>query len=470
MRKTFFLLLVILTVTAAQTFATDWYVRKGATGSNSGSDWNNAWNEMSQIKFSSLSCGDTVWLAGGSYTTSLSGSKSCTSGNELTFRRVLATDSAPTLAAGWNSGFDSRVVLPNISVPGPAAYMTFDGRQWQGTAGSAGIQVLIPGSSGDGIDASNTGSSGPAIDHITWTYVEVFGPACVESQNCSGGGVIGVNIMPYCSTANRTNLLFDHVSVHRTGEAFRGCGWDHNTIQYSYIYDTHNDGQQHEDIEYSNPPYQNVTWRYNHIFQSPNDGIFFEYSTSGVNWQFYGNVYYHSGGAIISCKSGTTCGPWLIYNNVFENDTQFGDYQPGWVDFGGSMAAGTQVYNNIWENIRFQNANSNVAMDYNAYNSGNSKDGGAHSFSYDPGTLGASLMFLNEAPSNPVAGDFHLTAAGLLAFGGKGKNLGAPYSTDAEGNTCSSTATACNLGMFQSSSASTSNPPAPPSNLSALVQ
>jgi hypothetical protein len=351
--------------------------------------------------------------------------------------------------------------------------MTFDGRKWQGgTEGSGGIHVVISGNSGEGIDASNTGSTGPAIDHITWTYIEIQGPACVESQSCSGGGVVGVQIMPYCSNANRTNMLFDHLSVHRTGEAFRGCGWANSTIQYSLIYDTHNDGQQHEDLLYSNAPYQNVTWRYNKIFMSPNDGIFFEGSTGAANWAFYGNMVYHSGGAIITFKTGSNYGPVFIYNNIFENDGKFGDYQPGWIDFTGNMASGSQVINNIYENI--DNKGTAPGADYNAYSTSVGKgDNGSHSFTYNPGTLGSSTMFVNESPSNPVAADFHLTSSGLSTFGGKGKNLGAQYMKDADGNVCASTDASCNLGPYQSDEASSSppsNPPSAPTNLNAIVQ
>lgn len=477
MRKCWSLVFLLIFAAAPAAFSSNWYVRKGATGSNQGTDWNNAWSEMNKISWSSLACGDTIWLAGGTYTTGLSGSKSCSSGSVLTFNRVLSTDSVPVAAGGWNPSFDSQVILPNISVPGPAAYVTFSGRQWQSNVeGSGGIQIVIPGTSGDGIDASNTGSSGPAIDHVTWTYVEVYGPACVETENCSGGGVVGVQIMPYCSSANRTNLLFDHTSVHRTGEAFRGCGWDSGIIQYSLIYDTHNDGQQHEDIMYSNPPYQNVTWRYNKIFSSPNDGIFFEGGTGAVNWAFYGNVYYHSGGSLITFKPGSSYGPVFIYNNVFENDNTFGDYEPGWLDFSGSMQAGSVVVNNIFENISpGGDGGTPPGADYNAYSTSIGKgDNGAHSFTYNPGTLGSSTMFVNESTGNPVVADFHLTAAGATTFANKGKALAAPYNLDADGNVRGADG-GWDIGAFEYGGTKApapppAEPPAPPTNLTGIVE
>jgi|SRR5579859_1629043 len=457
MRKSSLFPLLVVILSAVEAFGANYYVRHGATGTNNGSNWTNAWNEMSQINFSTLACGDTVWIAGGSYSSGLKGNKSCTAGNVLTFNRVQSSDSVAVAAAGWSASYDSLVTLPSIDIPGPSAYITISGRV------PYGMQVLIPGSSGDGIDGGEGTGSGTSqpIDHITWSYIEVYGPACVSSGNCSGGGVVGVNIMPYCQTANRTNLLFDHMSIHRTGEAFRGCGWSDSTIQYSLIYDTNNDGVQHEDILYSNPPYQNVTWRYNKIFMSPNDGIFFEYGTGAVNWAFYGNVVYHSGGELIVFKTGSNYGPVYIYNNVFENDGTFGDYQPGWLDFTGPMVGG-EVANNVFENIT--TVSTPPSANHNAYTVSGSSDGGTGSFYYSPGTLGASTMFVNESPSNPLAADFHLTATGATTFA-KGKTLASPYNQDADGKTRGADGN-WYIGAYQYGGAT----PPPPTNLNGVVK
>jgi len=453
-------LIVILASTTASCFGTNYYVRKGATGSNKGTDWTNAWNEMNQINFSTLACGDTVWIAGGNYTTALRGNKICTSGSILTFNRVQATDAVPVAAEGWNASYDNLVTLPNINIPGPSAYIAINGRI------PYGIQVAIPGTSGDGIDGGAGNGSAQPIDHITFAYIEVFGPACVTAGSCTGGGVIGVNVMPYCQGANRTNLVFDHMSVHRIGEAFRGCGWDNSFVQYSLIYDTHNDGQQHEDILYSNPPYQNVTWRYNKIFQSPNDGLFFEYGTGAVNFAFYGNVVYHSGGWLICFKQadGVSYGPVYIYNNTFENDGTFGDYQPGWLGFS-NMVKGSEVANNIFENITSDAQSTPPDPNHNAYSISSANDNGNGSITYNPGRLGASTMFENESPSNPIAADFHLTATGASTFA-NGKILPAPYNMDPDGNVRGSGGS-WTMGAYQ---ASGTTRPSPPTNLTGVVQ
>lgn len=434
------LVLLALCLFIPSAFGTNWYVNKFATGTNAGTTWTNGWNEMNQINWSSVACGDTIWVAGAAYTTGIdvAVSKVCTSGTVINVNRVLVSDSVPVAATGWVGAYDTTVTLPNINVEGPAAYITFNGRIWINNV--PGMQIIIPGTTGDGIDGGVHSFAAQAIDHITWEYIGITGPACVTSGTCTGGGVIGINIMPFCAGAIWTNLLFDHMIVYRTGESVRGCGQNGTIIQNSIIDDTANDGQQHEDLLYSNPPYENVTWRYNKIFLSPNDGIFFEGTdpTAAQNFALYGNMIYHSGGSLMTTKPETgsaTYGPIFLYNNVFENDGTFGDFQPGWLAFD-NLATGSKIENNVFENINSDNGGMSLSgiADYNAYSTGMDLDPGTHSFHYNPGTLGASTMFVGEAPTNPIAADFHLTALGKTTFA-TGLALSAPYNVDADGVT-----------------------------------
>lgn len=54
------------------------YVRKGASGSNNGSDWNNAWTDVTQISWGGVNPGDSIWIAGGNYGTLLIGASGAT--------------------------------------------------------------------------------------------------------------------------------------------------------------------------------------------------------------------------------------------------------------------------------------------------------------------------------------------------------------------------------------------------------
>ena len=109
------LLLVALALgflfSAEVAFSANWYVVSGGAGSKTGANWSNAW-DAGGISWSSISAGDTIWLAGGSYASTLAVGKSGVAGNSIQIKRVLSTDSVPTSAAGWSAAFDSQVIFP----------------------------------------------------------------------------------------------------------------------------------------------------------------------------------------------------------------------------------------------------------------------------------------------------------------------------------------------------------------------
>jgi hypothetical protein len=453
----------------------NWYVLKGATGSNNGTSWTSAWNEMNQVNFSTVACGDTIWLAGGTYTTTLTINKTCTAGNVLLINRVLSTDSVPVAAAGWNSAFDSQVIIGDAGITlSGGAYFTVDGRTGSAVGPTInltfGISVQCTVSTGCGGIGGPGGGGGALLDHVTFTHVEVIGPACIlvgggASGACTGTtdgfNIVGSNV--------KTFLLLDHMWIHRWAEAVRTSSWNNCTIQYTDI-DTTNPTAgraEHEDIMYNSGANNNFTMRYNRIWGSPNDGIFFDFGGT-TNFQFYGNYYYHSGAALMTFKAGYSFGTVFIYNNVFENDGTYGDVQPGNVNFNGSMAAGGAVENNVFENINLNGASQITSADYNAYSTSVGKDDtGTHSFTYNPGTIGASVMLVNEAPSNPLSADFHLTSTGATTFQ-NGVTLSSPFNVDPDGNTRGANGHSY-IGAYQYLG-SQSQAPQPPTGLVATVQ
>jgi hypothetical protein len=463
--------LIALIFSAKDAFAAgaNWYVHKGASGSNNGTSWTNAWNEMSQINFSSVACGDTIWLAGGTYTTSLTLNKVCGSGAVLTINRVLSNDSVPVASPGWTSAFDSQVVMSEseILLNNNVSYITVNGRIGTTAGNNFGIAVRCTSTSGcDTVGGPQTGN----IDHLTFSYVELFGPPCITGGGSgigtcvggNGGASAGLNVAPSTNTVK--SLLFDHGWIHRFSETIRASNWSNCTIQYSDI-DTMrqaNNGGDHEDIIFSYDQ-TNFTFRYNTVWGSPNDGVFF-YGNE-VNTQIYGNVFYHSGGAILTFYQGFTHNVY-IYNNVFENDNQFGDYQPGYLYFiSGSTMTGA-FENNVIENVNLSGSTGNMVVDYNAFNTTVGKqDSGAHSFTYTAGTLGLSVLFISESPSNPLAANFRLTSKGATTLQ-NGLSLPAPFNMDMDGNNRGGNAN-WYIGAFAFGSSSA---PQPPTGLSITVQ
>jgi len=75
------LVLALLSLFAIQVEAANWYVRpNGSTyGSANGTSWTNAWSGWSGIIWASVNAGDTIWVAGGTYTQQLIPNKGGTS-------------------------------------------------------------------------------------------------------------------------------------------------------------------------------------------------------------------------------------------------------------------------------------------------------------------------------------------------------------------------------------------------------
>ncbi len=456
MKRNYLFALLLVALTTIQAYGANYYVRKGATGSNSGADWTNAWNELNQISMSKVACGDTIWLGGGlTYTSGLTINKSCTSGSPLTIQTVLASDSAPTSAAGYASSLLGKVVILNGGVDLVAgSYVNISGRSGTPTGNNFGISVQCTSSGGcNAFGGAEQGS----ISNMTISYVEMYGPACVMAQNCGGGGASGFNVAPSNNTV--TAITLDHDWIHRFGELVRTSNWINCTIQYTDLDTTHNDGQQHEDVIY-NYAQTNFTMRYNRIWNTPNDGIFFDFG--GTNgFYFYGNVFYDAGGEYIVFKGGYTNAINIyIYNNVFEANGN-GDYNYGWLDFTGASSTSGLVENNVFENVASNGGASGAPpnANHNAYSVSSYMDSGANSFLYTPGT-----QFVNEPDaSNPLNADFHLTATGATAFS-SGATLAAPYNKDPDGTT-RGVGTGWSIGAYQYTGVT----PAPPVNLTGVV-
>jgi hypothetical protein len=397
------LLAVALSLSIGTAYGANWYVRPSATGSNNGSSWNNAWS-ASSINWGSVNAGDVVWLAGGSYSSRMTVSKSGTSASPIRINRVRSTDSTPSHAAGWSASFDSQVKLPGgtgISIP-TASHIIVNGRI------ADGIVITIPKSGGYGIQC---GATGTTSGDLKFYYVDVVGPYG-SGSNPVGSEVMGWKISP--STSTMSSLLFNHCVVRGVGIGVH-CLATNVTIEYCYIADiASDDGQEHPDILYSYPS-PNMTWRYNTIVNCTVDGVFFEYG-GAVNFRFYGNLFYNTPNHQIYFKGPDTYGPIYIYNNTFlaPSASSYGYVTAS----NGQVVAGSQVYNNIFFNVENSLSGiSGVTSDYNAYNYTTLNGFGwpsneKHSFTF----TGSPFVDLGNGKQQPPKNCFDLTAASAATF------------------------------------------------------
>jgi hypothetical protein len=433
----FALVIAILSSLTAGVQAANWFVRSNATGSQSGADWNNAWS-LSGINWSKVGAGDTIWLAGGSYS-DLTVGKGGAAGQPITISRVRNTDAAAVAAAGWSNSFDTQVVLsadPSISIPA-SSYVTIDGRI------ASGIKLVMPNSGGNQVLVANDAN----VSNLTFTYIEAIGSSNTSSLS---KGRYGFNLIGGYSHSI-SNLVIDHCIIHQTCEALRSAGWNGAIIQYCTIYDMATDNIDHNDVIYSQNDV-NVTWRYNRIYNSPDDGIFYEFG-GAVNTYFYGNIFYNAVYAIFDTKAPGTFGPMYIYNNVFAGVDSASQY--AFLNFDSTPVSGSKMYNNIFMNCN-SGGGGTLASDYNAYYP-------ARVNGYDWPSSEAHSFALTANPFVDSAnGDFHLTTAGLAALSNKGIALSADgfINKDMDGNARGNGG--WTIGAYQGSS---TGAPSAPQNL-----
>jgi len=257
------------------------------------------------------------------------------------------------------------------------------------------------------------------VDNLRIAHVEVAGPTCALSGNCSTAAY-GLNFAP--STNTVSNLYVGYVAVHSISEAFRASNWSTAVIERSDLYDIANDGVDHEDTMYSYPS-SNVTVRYNFIHNVPNDGLFFEYG-GAVNFRLYGNVFYNSTYSLLTTKAPGNYGPIYIYNNVFAapSPTNYGFIASNGV----VTSTGTEVANNVFYNVShdFPNAHNN-AYNYTTLNgySWPSSEPGSFTFTGDGGM------------TNIAGGDAHLSSTSVLRNRGSTLAADGLLNVDMDGNT-----------------------------------
>src|SRR6266702_3408021 len=86
MRSRGLLMLALLLLGAQTASAANKYLRVGATGSNNGTDWTNAYSSMGSVSFSGMGAGDTLFVAAGTYNGSMTVNVSGASGYLLNIK------------------------------------------------------------------------------------------------------------------------------------------------------------------------------------------------------------------------------------------------------------------------------------------------------------------------------------------------------------------------------------------------
>jgi hypothetical protein len=407
------------------TQANNWYVRPGGAGSGAGTDWNNAW-DFGSVAWSSVNAGDTIWVAGGTYTKSVVPTHGGTAANPIYIKRVQATDAVPVAAAGWSSSFDAQVIVapqgggaanPAFNGYEPLAFGTANAANytvWDGRVDS-GIsfqlsQACVTGQHVSCIDFGEAyAAAGIPSGNITLTNIECLGPyqqaVAAQGYNCYACAI------GFDSTSN---ILITHCRLHECLDCFLVDNAANTIVDHTAIYDileTYYSGSA--DIGHANiieVQYLDTGWNPNLTFSYccfadwDNEGLraqfnctgaltvygctFWQPSSGSIGW---GRVFEADTGASQGLSGYSSSFTVYCYNNTFVNiGTATGN--PGvWSQGNQGWSSSSAVTNNIYWNC--QSVPSGLNEDY-AYS-----DAGALGLAHGVSGAGAT-PFVNLAATN----------------------------------------------------------------------
>jgi hypothetical protein len=437
-----------------QSSGNNWFVAQGAPGTrtssctSAGTTWANAWGEMDQINWSCVLPGDTVWLAGGAYAHSFVPGASGRAGKPITIKRVLSCDAVAVRVPGWNPGYDSQVLVTNMTANNANTgcnagdvlcfndstlgnYTVWDGRidsgiklQISNIAGLSPTNNTALGQSAVDIGTAS-GINGTGNNHdITFSNIDFAGPAGAAAYtHLSYDNAVQV-------LAASGNVVFSQCRIHggnnnvtmdgSTGVVFDHCKFYDNVIGP-------NSAGHNNMVQYSNN--QDITFRYNEWWNWSVEGIMV-WVPSGALY-VYGNVFHDADNSeypsVIQANK-ITAGPLFFYNNTIANVTGYCVFRPAG---SGGWTAASQARNNLYWNsdVCVQVApNPDYDGYYNDLASGNQCTLGIPETTTVPQDEAHAAAVPAVPFVNSATGDFHLTSNTA-----PGVDLGPPYNVDADG-------------------------------------
>ena len=374
-------LLILLFPSQAQAA---YYIRAGSSGTNSGSDWNNAYISVP----ATLIRGETYWIADGSYG-SYTFNDPVSGSNYITIKKATISDHGTNI--GWESIYgDGQAEFIDLKIE--TNYFIIDGNE----NAKYGIKI-------------NSSSTVAALQllyagHITIRGLEIDligAPSYAPSGRC-------------ILTKQGNDITLQHINAHHClndGISIGGYGAITNlTIDDMWLHDRrfYTQGSPiHGDAVEIWSTSSNVTIK-NSVFDWNGQILFFGGDSSISNFYIYGNVFTGGSAAKGLHPHDTASGSGLyVYNNSFYNCGSTG------MDL-------SSAFTGVAKNNVFYDVNGvgfgNLTHDYNYFETGNSH-GEAHQ------QVGGN-PFINAAGYN-----FKLSAA----TNGGDSSIGAVYGTDQVG-------------------------------------
>lgn len=430
------LFLGILSAEAAPIY----YVRAGATGNGSGSDWTNAYTSLP----ASLVRGATYYIADGSYAGYVF--DDAQSGSTYIYIKK-ATASDHGTDTGWSSSYgDGQAEFSPVSFS--SGYYEIDGQTGGGNGSwdsGYGIRIRTTSNATAKLVKFNT-----AVTNITFRHID-FSFDYNDNLTFPAGSQVAVSQDAIYGTNSASNITFSYCRFNRAGRTafLTRAAWNNIIIEHTYFKDCTigTTASNHGEIWSANHGVNgltNVTFRYNYVRNFTSTGGLILSGGNGID--IYGNIFQST---VIGSKANGVIANWTaepvtvnvrIYNNTFvDTDARIGfGNTSDWV-----------AYNNLFYSNTYVGF-TNTTHDYNRSDV---------NLSEPNGEVNAADPFTNRAGNN-----FTLSAATK-----PGTNLSNVFTKDMNNNTMGADGT-WDRGAFEFTSGANPKRPSPPLNLSATAQ
>jgi hypothetical protein len=399
------------------------YVRAGATGNNSGTDWTNAYIALP----ATLLRGATYFVAAGSY-------PAHTFSDPVDGTRYITIQKATVASHGTETGWDGSYAqgaaqwAPTIKFT--SSYYVFDGvtgggpGQW-----TSGLGFLLSSTDDTIFVMFSDKWAGPSgrvnVSNISVSHVEIAGRTPVEAG-------IGTAFDATALGAHFNNLFISNCYVHDVGGIqFYWINVTDSTLEYSHVARNASSPTHHGAMLRLDEGCARITVRWNDFEDIVGTGWIGSYALAGVDSvEIYRNVFHGTpgfagqvGNGVVYTQGLCSATNWRVHDNSFVN-IPFGPL----INFYNGSA--NTAYNNLFYKITGTPYSSLVTHDYGwfAEPSGSYGETNAESGTGDP--------FMNWS-----TGDFRLrqaTSPGMVLTG--------PYNRDMLGKV---SATTWNRGALQ---------------------
>jgi hypothetical protein len=428
-----------------------YYIRAGASGNNSGSDWTNAFPDFpgaTSTTAPNMVRGAKYYVASGNYGSYLFNTPESDT-SVITIKKATIVDHGTSV--GWDPSYGTgQAVFGNtpFNNEGPPNYGYW---YFFGVNFSTGYWIF-DGAVNSGLDPTGYGftfltqttTNGESYLNINQAETAQFNGMTIRNTSitCYGpndtGGSVGINPG---TASDVESPVIQYVYVNNCNEAVNIFG-NYWLIEHSYFLNDWSSSSHHGvmiDVQntYNMPIGNSSTFRYNFVQGCPYSCIESNgWAGQGVasptmnGWNIYGNIFVPGTGGtdgIISASDMGTVSNTNIFNNTIISTTMpfLSEQDPG-----GPGTSGNVVENNLFYNAQgyfslfTTNGGSPIVHEYNSYWSSNWNWQSSDTVTSDQ-TVASGNPFVNLA-----SGDYHPilhTAPGLT--------LSAPYNVDPAGTT-----------------------------------